>query len=245
MCCAGPWLSLGSHPAGHVEVSPQFGGVSVSPNQEDAAWFGCAVAQWDGQQEEGIGFVPSLGPTNTTCFRVCSTNSPCGSEITVPALAAAFWPWSSWHWNEIQVCTGPWAAFPPSWHSWPLDLPAPTHPKGLVRRELSWWPDGRGWKWMSPNSSHSLFNNLLTWIEASVINRLFSRNIRFEGCILCTRILSVHKYGEFRREKSLRRICAEVNFISDGEFSFWIDSQGPTSHMFPAESGEATPGAPA
>lgn len=66
------------------------GGMSVSPNQEDAAWFGCAVAQWDGQQEEGIGFVPSLGPTNTTCFRVCSTNSPCGSEITVPALAAAF-----------------------------------------------------------------------------------------------------------------------------------------------------------
>lgn len=77
----------------------------------------------------------------------------------------------------------------------------------------------QGGKWMSPNSSHSLFNNLLPGIEGSVTNRL-SHNTRFEGWILCVRNLSVHKSGAFRKEKSLRRICAEVNFICDGEFSF-------------------------
>lgn len=44
---------------------------------------------------------------------------------------------------------------------------------------------------MSPDSSQSVFNILLTGIEASVMNRLFSH--RFEGCILCIRNLSVHK----------------------------------------------------
>lgn len=73
---------------------------------------------------------------------------------------------------------------------------------------------------MSPNSSHSLFNILLAGIEASVMNRLCSHSSRFEGWILCIRNLSVHKYGVLCREKSLGRICAEVHFISDGEFSF-------------------------
>lgn len=97
---------------------------------------------------------------------------------------------------------------------------------------------------MSPNSLYSLFNILLTQIEASIMNRLFSHSVRFEGWILCIRNLDVHKYGVFCREKSLRRIWAEVNFFSDGEFYFWIDSQDPASHMFPAESSKATPGTP-
>lgn len=66
---------------------------------------------------------------------------------------------------------------------------------------------------MSPNSLHSLFNILLTWIETSVMSRLFSYSVRFEGWILCIRNLGFHKYGLFCREKSLRRIEAEVDFF--------------------------------
>lgn len=67
------------------QVSPELG----QADQADAAQSGCGVAQWDGQEEKGIGFVTSLGPTGPSrCFRVMQ-KVPRGSEITVPALAPA------------------------------------------------------------------------------------------------------------------------------------------------------------
>lgn len=48
----------------------------VSPDQVDAACFGCGVAQWDGQEEKGFGFVPSLGPGHHPC--VLGSAAPVG-----------------------------------------------------------------------------------------------------------------------------------------------------------------------
>lgn len=83
------WAPILPHRCGKCPLS------LVRLDQVDAAHFGCGVAQWDEQEEKGIGFVTSLGPSGLSlCFGVVQhqqpphvQNVPRGSEIPVPALA--------------------------------------------------------------------------------------------------------------------------------------------------------------